>query len=163
MQRVPKEVLIRHSIAEIARFFGDLYGKKRESGLVPVCTDDKNFLKFYFVPCDENGYPKIRYIDFMEMDTPKYMAVQEGSSLDFSSATFRKTTLCIESPLLSQQYYLESYPYPTVFMWNGKILNTETIPIERLNVKELMRLAQETVKLREGLIIDEAAKNKLFI
>lgn len=156
-------MLVRHSIGEIARFFGEMYGKRREAGLVPICIDDKQFMKFYFIPCDENGYPKMHYIDFMEMDTPRLAAVAEGSQVDFSTATFHKTSVYIRAPLISQQYYIDASPYPTVFMWEGKIMNKETIPIEKLNVSELMKLAQETIKLREGLIIDEVAKSKLFI
>lgn len=163
MDRVPREVLRRHSIKEIGNFFGELLEKRMASGLVPVCIDSKGFLKFYFMPCDSNGYPKTPYMDFVEMDTPRYASVTEGEPPDFSTATFHKTSIYIRGPLISQQYYLESTPYPTVFMWDGEVMNRETIPIERLNVSELMKLAQETIRLREGLIIDEAIRNKLFI
>lgn len=160
MQLPPKEVLLRQSFHEIGNYFAELFSKKTQSGQVPICVEDSQFTKFYFVPCNEWGYPLRPYIDFLEMETPLAW-VKEGEELDFATATYNKTTLTIDRPILSQQF---NFDYrPIVFMWNGRILNKKVVPIEQLNVAELMKLAQESIKLREGLIIDEAMKNKLFI
>ena len=51
---------------------------------------------------------------------------------------------------------------PVVFMWSGKRMGTDLVPIEKLNISELMRVAQAAIKNREGLVIDDALKNKIY-
>jgi len=42
-------------------------------------------------------------------------------------------------------------------------MSRKKVPIEKLDVKFLMKLAQEAIKSREGLIIDEAISNRLYL
>jgi hypothetical protein len=49
-----------------------------------------------------------------------------------------------------------------VFLWEAEIMDSKKIPIEKLNVQELMLLAQTAIKNREGIILNVTMDNKLI-
>ena len=49
-----------------------------------------------------------------------------------------------------------------VCMWSGRIMMGERMNVEDLDIQYLMKLAQEAIISREGIIIDEAINNKLI-
>lgn len=159
---IPEDYIVRYGTKEAGYYFAELFMQKRAEGKVAVLIDDFT-TSFFFIECDKHGYPKRRYTDFLTyMAYPKLSAWEENSSPVMDTSTVLKKTIEVESPLISYNFRPTFYPTPYVFMWQGRILDKAEVPIESLDVSKLLRLAQEAVQKREGLIIDEVLKNKLI-
>jgi len=158
MDRVPLEVIYRHAFRECANYFAEKIEQRRKSGYVPVLIEDF-YESLYFSPCNKNGYPETFHLQTLEL--PRLEAVWTMDQIPpTTEITCYKVSIQIEKPLLMQRYDFNDYP--VVFMWSGKKLGKEVVPVEELNVQELMRVAQAAIKNREGLVIDEALKNKIY-
>lgn len=160
MDRVPLEMLIRHSARTVADFFASKVEEERKAGKVAVLVEDfTNSL--YFMPCDTHGYPDYREMKYMTFDSINLAVLKEESiPMTDVSMTVEEVSVFIDRPMLTQRYDWQDKPY--VFMWSGRIMSKRKIPLEKLNVSELMKLAQKAVQDREGLVIDEAIKNKIY-
>ena len=161
MDRVPLEVIARHASREIGNFFAERVEKERKNGRVAILVEDfTNSL--YFMECNENGYPNFHRFNYMTFDSINVAILNQGEmSSNPVSMTVEEVSIMLEKPLISQNY--NSYDgYPIVFMWRGKRMSSRKIPLEKLNVSELQKLAHQAIKNREGLVIDEAIKNKIY-
>lgn len=156
--RIPAEAIYRHAFQEAARYFAGKIEEKRRNGFVAVLVEDF-YESLFFLPCNENGYPD--YYQLKALELPRLEAFLVESDIPLTTTvTAYETTIIIEKPMLSYRY--DYNDYPVVFMWSGKKIDKQSIPIEKLNVSELLRVAQTAIKNREGLIIDEALKNKIY-
>jgi len=154
---VPREVIFRHAFAEAAKYFADKIEQERRDGRVAVLVKNFNDSLFY-LPCDDRGYPRTHYLKVLEM--PRLSVFAHTWEIPRTQdITVMETEISIQKPLLSQRYDMD---YPIVFMWEGRKMGSERVPVEKLNVSELMRIAQTAIQNREGLVIDEALKNKIY-
>lgn len=160
MDRVPLEVIIRHASQEVGRYFADQVERERKNGRVAVLVEDfTNSL--FFMPCNKEGYPNFLQFNYMTYDSLSVTVMNQGLYIPSAvSQTVEEVSIMIDKPLLTQRFDLNEPPY--IFMWKGKKMSSRKIPLEKLNVSELMKLAQEVIKSREGLVIDEALKNKIY-
>ena len=160
MDRVPKEVILRHAAKEASRYFADRIEEERRGGRVAVLV--KNFVDgLFFLPCKENGYPDYYYQKTIHIpQISPILMVSDIDSLATADITVEELTIMVEKPILSYSY--DWREPPTVFMWEGRVMDRVRLPIEKLNVAELMRAAQVAIQKREGLIVDEALKNKIY-
>lgn len=160
MKNIPLEVIIRHSSHKIGDYFAEKVFEERKSGKVAILVEDfTNSL--YFMPCDIHGYPNFHMFNYMTYESLDLTVANTNEyTSDAISKTVEEVSIYIEYPMLTQRYNWEDKPY--VFMWKGRIMNKKKIPLEKLNISELMKLAQKAVANREGLIIDEAIKNKIY-
>ena len=159
MDRVPLEVIIRHTSREVGNFFAEKVEKERTGGKVAILVEDfTNSL--YFMPCDKYGYPNMHHFKYMIFDSLSLQVLNTGEVPKASTMTVEEVSIMIERPMLTQRYDWQDRPY--VFLWYGRKISSSKIPLEKLNVSELLKLAQEAVKSREGLVIDEAIKNKIY-
>lgn len=159
MDRVPLEVIVRHASKEVGNYFAEKVEKERKLGKVAILVEDfTNSL--YFMPCDKYGYPDMHNFKYMTFDSLSLQVLNEGQIPNQSTMSVEEVSILIEYPMLSQRYDWQDKPY--VFLWWGRKMSKSKIPLEKLNVSELMKIAQKVVKDREGLIIDEAFKNKVF-
>lgn len=159
MREIPVEVIYRYAFNKTAEYFAGRLEQKRREGFVAVLVEDF-WDSLYFMPCNKLGYPRSYYLETLELPKISTAWLTEGEIPIDTSITFSKITIQVEKPLISQRFDFEDYPY--IFMWSGKRMGTERLPIDKLNVQELMRVAQLAIKNREGLIIDEALKNKIY-
>lgn len=161
MDRVPLEVIVRHSAKTIGNYFADKVEDARRNGKVAILVEDfTNSL--YFMECDNFGYPKFYTFNYMTFDSSSLMAIckKEREMLMPTIMTVEEVSIMIEKPMITQRYDVFERPY--VFMWFGRKMSTRKIPLEKLNVSELLKLAQQAIINREGLVIDEALKNKIY-
>jgi hypothetical protein len=112
------------------------------------------------MPCDVQGYPNYHYFNYMTFDSLSLQALNIGQLPPTTTMTVKEVSIMIEKPMLSQRFDWQERPY--VFMWFGRKMSSKDIPLEKLNVSELMKLAQKAVIDREGLVIDEVLKNKIY-
>lgn len=159
MYEVPKEVIWRHASHKVAEYFAEKVFERRKKGFVPVLIEDF-YDSLYFMPCNSQGYPD--YYRLRALEVPRYpMAFLTDGDIPTGEITVNEIEIVAKHPLvMGRGYDLEGYPY--VFLWSGEKVGTERIPIEKLDVKELMRVAQVAIKNREGLIVDEALRNKIY-
>lgn len=156
---VPREVIFRHAFSVAAKYFAERIEEERRSGRVAVLVKDMAE-SLYFLPCNEGGYPQ--YYQMKTIELPRLEAFLTVGDIDKvpSTITVHEITIYCSKPLLTQSYdYNEP---PIVFMWEGKKMGTEHVPMEKLNVSELMRVAQVAIQKREGLVIDDALRNKIY-
>lgn len=159
MNEIPLEVLVRHSAQEVGKFFAEKVEKKRAEGYVAVLVSDFTD-NLYFMKCDKNGYPNEYMFNYMTFDSLSLSVIKDGALPTMSSMTVEQVTIYLEKPLLTGRYdYRER---PAVFLWEGRQMSKSKIPLNKLNVSELMKLAQQVIIDREGLVIDEAFKNKIY-
>lgn len=159
MNEIPLEVLVRHASREVGNFFAEKVEKKRAEGYVAVLVSDFTD-NLYFLRCDKNGYPDTYRFNYMTFDSISVATLAADSLPSVSSMTVDEVSICLEKPLLTGRYdYRER---PAVFLWEGRQISKKKIPLEKLNVSELMKLAQQVIKDREGLVIDEAFRNKIY-
>lgn len=160
MDRIPLEVIIRHASDEVGRYFAEQVERERKNGRVAVLVEDfTNSL--FFMPCNEQGYPNYHQFNFMTYDSLSVTVMNEGVYTPSDvSRTVEEVSVMIDKPLLAERFDWQLPPY--VFLWRGRKTSSKKIPLEKLNVSELMKLAQEVVKSREGLVIDEAMRNKIY-
>lgn len=158
MREIPREVIFRHAFHKVAKYFAEKVEAKRRSGYVAVLVEEA-WDTLYFMPCDEYGYPQRSELRALEV--PSLMAYSSfDAEIATETITCYEVSIIAERPLLSQRYDVDRYPY--VFLWSGRKMGKEMIPVEKLNVQELMKLAQMAVIKREGLVIDEALNNKIY-
>lgn len=158
MERVPLEVVIRHACRSIGDYFAEQAENERKNGKVAVLVEDFTN-SMYYMPCDTHGYPNFHTFNYMTYDSLSITVLNEGAYTPISQ-TVEEVSIMIERPMLSQRFDWQDKPY--VFMWSGRKMGSRKIPLEKLNVSELMRLAQRAIANREGLVIDEAIKNKIY-
>jgi len=159
MNEMPLEVLVRHASREVGNFFAEKVEKKRAEGYVAVLVSDFTD-NLYFLKCDRNGYPNEYMFNYMTFDSVSLAVIKDGAVPTMSTMTVDQVSIYLEKPLLTGRYnYTER---PAVFLWEGRQMSKQKIPLEKLNVSELMKLAQQVIKDREGLVIDEAFKNKIY-
>lgn len=159
MDNVPLEVLVRHASHEVGKYFAEKVELKRKEGYVAVILEDFTH-SLYFVKCDKSGYPDYHYFRYATLDPMSVSILADGAVPEYKSVTVEEISVMLEKPLLSARYdYRER---PAVFLWQGRKMGREKIPLEKLNVSELLKLAQQAVINREGLVIDEALKNKIY-
>jgi len=158
MDRVPLEVIARHACRTIGDFFATQAEKERKNGKVAVLVED--FVNsLYYMPCDKHGYPNFHRFNYLTYDSLSIAVMKQEEHIPVSQ-TVEEIIIEIEKPLITNRYDWQDKPY--VFLWEGKKMSSRKIPLEKLNVSELLKLAQEAVKSREGLVIDEAIKNKIY-
>jgi hypothetical protein len=159
MDRVPMEVIVRHAATEIGRYIADQVEEQRRAGKVAVLVEDfTNSL--YFMPCNPQGYPDFHTFNYLTFDSLSLTTLIERDAYTPVSMTVEEMSVAIERPMLTRRYDYQERPY--VFLWSGRIMSKRKIPLEKLNVTELMKLAQAAVRNREGLVIDEAMRNKVY-
>ena len=158
MYEIPKEVIYRHAFREAAEYFAEKLEKRRRAGYVAVLVEGA-YETMYFMPCNTDGYPDSYRLMTLELPSLSVMSFSESETPPFESMTCYQVEIRLEKPLLAQSF---GPGYPCVFMWSGRRMGKDRVPIEELNVKELMIAAQNAVKSREGLVIDEALKNKIY-
>jgi len=160
MDRIPLEVIVRHASRKVGDFFAEQVEKERLNGRVAILVEDfTNSL--YFMRCNENGYPNFHQFNYMTFDSINVAILNQGEIPSTPvSMTVEEVSIMIEKPLISQQYNYDGYP--VVFLWKGRRISSRKIPLDKLNVSELQKLAQQAIKNREGLIIDEAMSNKIY-
>jgi len=156
-----EQFVIQKGCYEVANYFRDLFMNKRIEGKVAVVVEDYT-TSFFFMPCDKYGYPKIneqRYLSFLDNNVN---LVKESLDPTISMCKVTEKTIRVERPLVFQHI---SYNYPTetfIFLWEGRMVNSREVPLDELDIKKLMKLTQEAIQNREGIIIDEVLKNKLI-
>jgi hypothetical protein len=161
---IPIKYILEKGFHEVGHYFEELLRNKRLiNNKVAVYYTDINE-SLLFVPCDIFGYPKIRYYEFITlMGFPKLMSFDELAIPEITTTVYKK---CVEIREPEIFYKVASgnsiYGDNYFFMWKGEIRDKQEIPIDQLDVKYLMQLAQEAIKKREPIIIDEVIKNKLF-
>ncbi len=159
MQDVPLEVLVRHASQKIGEYIANQVEGERRKGNVAVLVEDfTNSL--FFLPCDKYGYPNYHNFKYATFDSFALQAICADSSIPTNTMTLEEVTIYIESPMLTQRY--DWNEKPVVFLWRGRKMSSRKIPLEKLNVSELQKLAQKAIENREGLVIDEALKNKIY-
>lgn len=159
MYRVPIEMVIRHASKTVGQFFADKVESERKNGKVAILVEDfTNSL--YFMSCDIQGYPVCHYFKYMTFDSLSLQVLNNGEVPEMTTMAVKEVSIMIEKPMISQRFDWQDKPY--VFLWFGRKVSSQDIPLEKLNVSELMKLAQKAINDREGLIIDEAIKNKIY-
>lgn len=159
---IPIEHVIRRGMYEVAQYFRDLIEKERFNNRVPVLVKERPLKTIFFVPCDVFGLPKIRYYEFLTFNYPKKMMIQDQDVLSVDNMSVVKKTIRIQSPLIMSNYGYDYPPQTFYFMWEGEIMETIKLDKSDLNVSTLLSLAQEAIKKREPLLLDEVSKNKLI-
>lgn len=167
---IPVEYILRHGALEVSKYFEQIITGQRAKGKVAVLVDDYTY-SLFFQPCNLYGYPKVGQIKTLEINT-SLLSVNSISQLDTSSlatSMISEVTIFIERPLVvmrldedleTGQWSPEGKTY--ISLWSGRKVDTKKVPVEQLNVKELMILAQKAIENREGLVIDEAIRNKIY-
>ena len=159
MERVPLEYITRHAARTVADYLATQVEDRRKAGYVAVLVED--FANsFYYMPCDKHGFPTTYQMSYMTLDILSVQTFSKGQEYAPVDVQVEETTVVLERPMLSQRVDWQDMPY--IFLWSGRIMSRRKVPIEKLNVSELMRLAQAAIKNREGLVIDEAIRNKVY-
>jgi hypothetical protein len=162
MENIPLEVIVRHACRSIGNFFAEQAEKERMGGKVAILVEDFTN-SVYYMPCDKHGYPDFHTLRYVTYDSLNLTAISTSGANPMpcmQTMNIEEVSIMIEKPLLTQRYDWQDKPY--VFMWSGKRISSRKIPLEKLNVSELMKLAQQAIINREGLVIDEAIKNKIY-
>ncbi len=159
MYDVPKEVVYRYAFRKAAEYFAEKLESKRKSGLVAILVEGA-YETMYYMPCDEMGYPNSYRTMTLELPSLTVKSFSDFKEPPYEMMTCYQVEIRVERPLLSQSFGSTGYPH--VFMWSGRRMGEDRVPIEKLNVKELMVAAQNAVRSREGLVINEALKNKIY-
>ncbi len=158
-----KEYIFHRGMSVVADYFRNKVMDAFSEGKVAVLV--KTFIEgLYYIPCDEWGYPKINQLKFVEFPPLSAYMMAQDSTIMPSNITITEYTIWVKRPLV-----LCDVPdfdvwnrRPQVFLWEAEIMDTKKIPIEKLNVQELMLLAQTAIKNREGIILNVAMDNKLI-
>lgn len=154
---------IRHRLArETADYFSDKIEAERLQNKVPVLIKDNGIESIYFFPCNQYGMPTVRYLKFLSISSDMLKVISQPSDLSVMTNTFiDELCIYIEEPLIIMPVY--EYTQENYFgMWSGRIMSKSKIPIEKLDVSELMKLAQKAIEKREGIILDEVLSNKII-
>ncbi|MGI5828438.1 MAG: hypothetical protein ACOX6V_05460 [Patescibacteria group bacterium] len=157
-----EEYIYERGFHDLGDYFSNLIRDKRAEGKVAVMINDYTY-SLLFTECDKRGYPKMRHLEYLTfMSYPTLnMSVEEFSPYISETTVYRKE-IEIEYPMCLFKSGYDFMEQPWVFMWQGKIVNKQEVPPEKLDVKYLMKLAQEAVIKREGIILDDVSKNILI-
>lgn len=158
MEQIPEEVIFRHAFSEAAKFFAGKIEEKRREGFVAVLVEDFYHSLFFF-PCNRDGYPKMHNLKSLELPKLEHW-LTIGDTPPSQNITCYEVEIMCERPLIMSHYHWQQTPL--IFMWSGRKMGRNLVPVEKLNVSELMRVAQAAIKNREGLIVDEVLKNKIY-
>jgi len=159
-----KDVLRQLAISEVSRFFSEKLVSCWKENMVPVYVEDF-LLSFYFFPCNEKGYPDCDYYRFADVGGFSFNTIaNEYEPPTEATITVEEVTVLIDRPIVYERFA----PWNTkgksqIFLWGGRKVDKQIVPIEQLNVKNLMQMAQRAIQKREGIILDEANKNKLYL
>lgn len=159
MNRVPLEVITRHAARQVGEYIANQVEEKRKAGYVAVLVEDFTNSLYYF-PCDTHGFPNVHRMNYMTFDSLSLHALTSAEVYTPVTMNVEEISVCPDRPMLTQRMDWQEKPY--IFLWSGRIMDRQKIPIEKLNVSELMKLAQAAIINREGLVIDEALKNKVY-
>ena len=151
------EYVYRLCFRRMAEYFSEKITEKRKQGYVPVLVEDF-FETIYYVPCNDDGLPKLRYVKILKIP-PVILSDFVGETPNVTTLNIDEFMIEINSPLVT--YNLDNLK-PLWFMWSGKQVYQSKIPLDQLNIKELMIVAQKAIRSREGLVVDEALKNKIY-
>lgn len=162
MFTAPKEYVEAKMLQKVGNYFTELIVQKWHEKKVAVLVED-SLTSLYFFPCNENGYPDSRYLNYLEIDSPLGVASWGDQTTPIvGSCTVWKKEIAVQRPLLVFEEPWELHTTPTIYMWSGKVMQNSKMPLENLDVKYLMKLAQEAIKNREGIYIDKVIENKLI-
>lgn len=158
-----EEYIYNKGARAISEYFTKNIIQKRNAGLVPVLVKDY-FESLYYLPCNKYGMPLIetyRALNFIKM--PGLSCFNDSEDIVNSAQTVEEISVQIRKPLVAfSPMYRQLDERPYIFLWQGEVLNRETIPFEKLNVKELSEVVNKAIEHREGLVIDEALSNKIY-
>jgi len=156
-----KEYVLNRGASIVADHFRNKIMDNFRGGKVAVLVKHLGEM-LYFMDCDENGYPKrdsFRTIESLGL----LPFLESGEEALLEATTFTEYTIVLKRPLVMTKLpdLEEFYGYKMiVFLWEGEIIDSKKVKLEELDIKHLMKLAQEAIKKREGLIIDLVDKNK---
>lgn len=163
MNNIPLKYIYSRGFDEVAYWFKEKVANERVNKKVPVYYYDV-VDSFIYVICDEQGYPQRPYWEFITMvGLPKIMP-QDIGTIPFEDVTYSKKIVRITRPEVGYKVNdgISMFGKDYFFLWNGDLVDRQEIPVEQLDIKYLLKIAQETIKKREPLILDEVIKNKLI-
>jgi hypothetical protein len=156
-----KEYILHRGMSVVADYFRNRVMDAFQQGKVAVLV--KTFVEgLYFIPCDEWGYPQVTQLKFVEFPPLTAWGMTKDGEVPTQNISVTEYTIWVKRPLvLCDVPDFEVWNRrPQVFLWEAEIMDTKKIPIEKLNVQELMLLAQTAIKNREGIILNVAMDNK---
>lgn len=160
-----KECLDRRALTEVSRFFTDKFINHWKKNEVTVLVEDFS-TSLYYLPCDQYGFPTYREFKSIIFDPLSLTAICDDFSFPVETVNIEEIVVIAERPMLVYQHMTcggGHNPKQYVYLWSGRIMSRSKVPLEKLDVKYLMKLAQEAIKKREGLIINEVIENRLYI
>lgn len=149
-------------IRKVSEYFSDMLCSKWPEKKIPILVEDSLRTEVWYEDCDDLGRPRRKYIETLTFSGISAMMWTENTAPDFSTCTAYKNEIEIMYPLVYQENHFNYFPETQYFLWKGETRSKKEIPIERLNVSELMKVAQEVVRKREGIVLDDVLKNKLI-
>lgn len=162
MQELPIKYILDRGFHEVGHYFQELVKNKRMENKVAVHYNDINE-SLLFVECDIHGFPKIRYFEFLTiMGLPKLMSEDFASISETTTQVYKKCVEIREPEIIFKMENGTLFGENYYFMWRGEIRDKHEIPLEQLDIKYLTILAQEVIKKREPIILDDVIKNKLI-
>jgi hypothetical protein len=153
------------SMRSIGDSFADKFKMKWMAGKVGIMLENY-FDSIYWMDRDEFGFPIYREFKTVEFSTPRALKYSDLENPFAEMTTVTEKSILIEKPMITTEYNvcrpMFSSERPTVYLWQGYLVNTNIIPMEKLEVGYLLKLTQEAIKKRECIIINEAQKNQLI-
>ncbi len=156
---IPAEYIYRSGASEVSRYFQELIMGKMMNRKVAILVKDYTE-SLFFVECDDHGYPKMRYIQYLSYWDMTLKLVPEGIDPCIDQCRMTRKEIRVDSPMILFNTGYDYRERPYVFMWSGEVITQKEMSVDELDVKQLLQLAQAAVKSREGLIINEVAKNR---
>jgi len=159
-----KKYLDHKAFSEISRFFADKFLEQWKQNKVLILIEDFT-TSLYYLPCNQYGFPLYREFKSIVLDSLYVKAICDDCVPPNTNISVDELVVVVDRPMLvcNHSHWDGHYSDQYVYMWSGKIMSRKKVPIEKLDVKFLMKLAQEAIKSREGLIIDEAISNRLYL
>jgi len=163
MEDTELQYYIKAGMYDVSNFYYKKIEEMRKQNKVPVIINNNKDIT-YWVDCDLYGMPKMRYIELIEFDNYFIKAINENDFKNINTdITVLRKCIMIESPLLYRQINSfsrnNSYMY---FMWSGSIQEKEYIPIEKLNITEILKIVNKTIEQRSEIVINDVIKNKII-
>jgi len=160
-----KKYWFEKSMRSIGDSFADKFRMKWMAGKVGIMLENY-FDSIYWMDRDEFGYPRYREFKTVEYSMPRALKASDLENPFAEMTTITEKSILIKRPMITTGYNfcrsMFSDERPTVYLWEGWLVDTEIIPMEKLEVGYLLKLTQEAIKKRECIILDEAQKNKLI-
>ena len=163
MNNIPLKYIYDRGFHEVAYWFKEKVANERAGGRIPVYYHDV-VDSFVYVICDEQGYPQRPYWEFITMTGLPKLMPQDISTIPFAEVTYSKKVVKIDRPEVFYKVNdgISIFGKDYFFLWNGELIDKQEIPVEQLDIKYLLKIAQEAIKKREPIILDEVTKNKLI-